>query len=436
MRITFPLASVLALSIILAGCVSTQKRYERGVRYENEGRYAQAVEEYGKVLHKEPGWADARARLLDAGKRAIDQLMTEAHAAELSEDYDAAVRALDEIDRLRAIARDVDIDLPVPKDYGDYRQAVRTRALSSLLEQGRQEEIAGNWPRALDLYAQAKRKFRLSPAQAAEMDRRRAEIHLAWGHEAMDQGRFREALEHAEQALGYPGGDDAAARALRETALDAGTVRVVFIPFWRTDAWQRTAPAEMRSEFNDLLTYEHWTDPPLFVAMASPADVHRELRYRHLDRGAIDHHQAADVGRALDADLVITGEMVTFTRGESHRKENVHSARTRGRNAQDTTYVVEQFDLTFSAEIEYRIIDTRTDRILDERTVRGAITDGFSRGRYAGDYADLDLPRSTRRLFEPDEWEDAEHMLMDRLADQLADRLAERVYDNLLRQIN
>jgi len=436
LRSRTPWWSVLVLSIILSGCVSTQERYEKGVKYEDEGRYARAVEEYGKVLRKEPGWEEARSHLLDAGTHAVADRLANAHEAEAAGDYEAAVHALDDVERLRSIAAGVDVILPVPDDYTAYRQSLRDSAALSVIAQGRRAESAGEWPDALRLYTRAQERYPLSPAQTAEVNRRRADVHLAWGREELDRNRNRAAFEHAEQALKYDGVDARAAHDLQSEAQAQGTRHIAFIPFWRTDGWHRAAPPALRPELNDLLTYEHWSEPPLFIATANPADVHREIRYRHFGRLALDRHQATDVGRALDADFVVTGEMVSFSRAEKHLREDTRKARTRGRNALDTTYVVERFDLHLQAAIEYRVIDVQTGRIVSEQTVHAEVSDRFERGRYSGKYTDLDLTRSVRRLFEPDERADAEHMLMDTLADELADRLSGRIYDRLLSRID
>ncbi|HKP76282.1 MAG TPA: hypothetical protein VJT67_12215, partial [Longimicrobiaceae bacterium] len=64
-------ASALVAALALAGCASASKRYEQGVQLEQQGRPADAARRYIDALKKDPSLSDARARLLDAGQRAI-----------------------------------------------------------------------------------------------------------------------------------------------------------------------------------------------------------------------------------------------------------------------------------------------------------------------------------------------------------------------------
>ena len=107
-------SATLAAVLLLAACVSTEKRFDKAQTLEAEGRYAEAAAYYIKVLDREPDYADARARLADAGQRAIDQLLEEADAANGRADFIAAFETLDRLDALRADAAGVGVVLDVP----------------------------------------------------------------------------------------------------------------------------------------------------------------------------------------------------------------------------------------------------------------------------------------------------------------------------------
>ena len=44
---------IVAFAILVAGCVSTQKRFEKGVTAKQEGKYEEAMDYFIKVLKKE-----------------------------------------------------------------------------------------------------------------------------------------------------------------------------------------------------------------------------------------------------------------------------------------------------------------------------------------------------------------------------------------------
>ncbi|MCH8963017.1 MAG: hypothetical protein IH820_17320, partial [Bacteroidetes bacterium] len=265
---------------------------------------------------------------------------------------------------------------------------------------------------------------------------------LQWAEYDFDREYYRAGFDRAQHAIDLLGpGHPLAERALafQEDALASGTRFVAFLPFWRTEDVDRHAPRNVVPDLNDVLLYEHWSAPLLFIAAADPVQLRRELRRLRYDRTIITRRQAAEIGRVADADYVIVGEWTVFERQERNLKEKTRKARMKGRRATtggstDTTYVEQSFRLEFEAEVAFRIIDPRTRREVDHGTARAEVSGRVTRGVFAGDYRDLDLSGSELSLFEDDE-RLAEEELGDELVDTLAARLAERVYDRLLRLI-
>ena len=223
----------LALLAVAAGCVSTQKRYEKGVRLQAEARYAEAARYYVKVLEKEPDWEDARARLEAVGGRAIDGFLEEAERAEEEGRYEAAAEALDRLDGLRADAEAVRVPLPMPSGYDAYRAAVTDAALADVLRRAERAEREGDWADALEAYRRAQSQYALSEGEAADLDRRQADVLLRWSEEELERGRYRAAFDRAGEAVeivGSEGRVGRAARRLQDAAVVAGTRHVAWLP--------------------------------------------------------------------------------------------------------------------------------------------------------------------------------------------------------------
>lgn len=439
--------SLLLVTLLLfavgSGCKSTQKRYEKATQLEAQARWAEAARYYIEVLEREPDFEDARQRLAEVGAFAIDDYLAAADAALAEGLPDAAIIELEHLDALRDDAHGVGVRLAVPATYADYRARVERQALVALLQQGDRAERAADWNAALAAYERAL-GYANSPDTEADIREAQGRIHLKWARQEVAHGRNRAGFDLAAHVASFAGPDHplaVEAFALQEEALAAGTRYVAFLPLAQTDAARRAAPREFVRDLNDVLTYDHWGAPVPFIAAADPVQLRRELRRLRYDDVILSRKDAADIGRVVDADLVVVGELTRFEAEERNIRNREREARLRvrgstrtGDHTVDTVYVEQSYTLDYDATAEYRIIDARTQRVLDEGTVRANASERLERGVFAGDWEDLDLSGSQRALFEDGDRLGRQE-LTNELVDDLATKIAERVYERLLREI-
>lgn len=435
---------LLSAVLVLAGCVSTQDRYEKAQELTAEGRYAEAARYYVRVLRDEPDWPNARQELQAVGQRAVDRAWGEAEAAADAGRYETAVGVLDDLDALRADVETVGVMLDVPEDYAAFRQEMVDAAADLLVAEGRQAEEDGDWEDADAAYEWARRYVR-SERRLARLDEAQARVALHWSKEEMMRHRFRAAHERAEHVFAFVEDDHALAleaETVQAEAVERGTRAVAFLPLGRTERAADEAPEPFLDDLNDVLLYDFWAEPPLFMIPVDLIATRRTVRRMNAHRAVLTTADAANVGRLLDADFVVVGELVSFVRAEKRLERERHPTRIRMRSStgsrsawRDTSYVVETFDLVLQAAVDYRIVDSHSRRVIEHGGTREEREVGFRRGVFPGDYRRLDLSGSELSLFDPDDRRTIERDLESELLDRLAADLADRVFGGILRHI-
>ena len=436
---------ILSLILVLAGCVSTQDRYEKAQALTNQGRYAEAARYYVRVLREEPSWEHAREELQPVGQRAVDQWLEDAEAAADEGRYEPAVAVLDELDALRVATESVGVTLSVPDDYTAFRSEMVQSAADMLIAEGRRAEEVADWPAADQAYDRA-REYVQSAERLATLDRAQARVALRWSEDDMERRHFRDAYLQADRVFDFVGTEHTLAKdaeALQAEAVECGTRVVAFLPLWRTQQAAAVAPEYFLVDLNDMLLYDYWSAPPLFIASTNPVETRRTLRRMNLHRTVLAASDAADVGRTLDTDFVVAGELTTFVREEDDLEEERVPSRIRvrgntGRGPQwrDTSYVVQTFDLVLEAAVDYRIVDPRTGRIVDQGVAHVRHEGRRQRGLFRGDYRQLDLSGSELSLFDREDQRVAERAIENQLLDRLTADVADGVFDRVLRQID
>jgi tetratricopeptide (TPR) repeat protein len=452
LRRPFSVLSLLGLFVVvsLAGCVSTKERYERVQSLSSEGRTVAAAYEMIEVLDDDSSWPNGRRELLKLASTAFDTLMTEARQLRRDDRPVEAVGRLNEVDRLHDACQRVKVSVPLPEGYASVRRETESEAYAMLVDRGEAAFDAEDWPDAEAAFEEA-RAYADGTDQLRELDRLQARTLFRWADAEMQRSAYRSAYDKAEAVTSLLSEDAALvedARTLQQAALDRGTRRVAFLPLWQTESAGQAMPPGFQRELNETLRYRHWDQPPLFIASADPLATRRTLQRMGLDRTVLSRRQAVRAGERLDADYLVTGEVVQFVAEKSDVEQerrvtgwtsNARGA-TRGRPddgpTADTAYVVEDFDLKLTAGVEFRVVDVRSGRIVATRTVDVSSEGEMRRGVFEGDWRNLDLSGSELALFDPEEIRRREQALETSLADALADALAREAFDRILGRID
>jgi len=430
-----PFVAILFLSLLASsvGCVSTEKRYQKGVTLESQGRLEEAAQRYIAVLAKEPGREDARQRLSDVGAQLVEEYLAAARAEGTDGRYEEAVEAIQRIDGLRGRTAQVGVTLAVPDDYAGFRRDMVDAAALSLFRQGEELENAGRWPDASRTYERL-RAYPLTSDQALKVDEARARVLLRWAEQDMSLGTFRAAYGHAQTAIDVFGPDSPTGvegRSIQKAALDAGTRTVAVLPFWAYPG--AGTPKGLETGLYDTLLYERMDEPPLFVGPIDRGEIHREMVRLRVRSGDIPDRTAVTVGRALRADFVAVGWLESYRREDGVPEEIARKAVLRRDRTTSAAYTEKKFTVKLTGEVIVRILDTVTGKAVNEETVSAQASAPFRRAYYDGDYMTLDLSREERALFDREGWLRAEEELQKNLVDRLAERIAPVVFDRVLR---
>ncbi|MEM8558673.1 MAG: hypothetical protein AAGG50_12705 [Bacteroidota bacterium] len=423
------MALLLALAV---GCKSAEDLFDEGQALEAQGRYAEAAFRYVDSLEKEEN-AAVRARLVEAGTRAMEAYVAQISAALDADDPVTAADRYRDTDDLLGAAGGVGVALPTFDTYAEDRRATFDAAIDALVQAGADADRAADYEAAIDAYDRAA-LYDPAPAQQASLDAARAGSYAAWAEAALAAGRFRTAYDRAERALGFAPGDRALLD-LQAAILAAGSIRIAAFPTETRDSRAtRALPRDFQEALNDRLEDDVWSQPPLFVVATYPPDVRRAIRglsggdERYGRRGT-----SVELARILDANLAVATRVEAFEREEDERKRETRSADRRGGGTATYTYV--ETDIDLSATLAYEVIEARTRRVLCEGDVDRTVDVRLRTGLYRGNPDDLDLDRNERRLFDEEFLEDEERDLEEALRLALAERLGNRVYTCIERAV-
>lgn len=431
-------AALALVALVAAGCVTASKRYEQGVELEQRGQPAEAAARYIDALRRDRSLADARARLQDAGDRAVQQYLAETETATAGGRHNAAANVLLRADALRREAAEVGVTLAVPPDYAQRRRATFDRAIDQAVTEAGLAATRGEFSGGLEWITHAVQRWEPSATQRGLLDRTRFGVQLTWAEREMAAGRYRAAFDRAEAAAQVLGRDSEQARRaleIQDEALRRGTVRVAVIPVGAETEMRVKLPGRLLRALNDALDEEQWTRSPRFVDVVDPLEVGRAMRREgYSNRQVLSTREAALLGRDLGADLVVVAELdsiaIHVTAADTIRRP----ARTRA--GADTAYIVVSGREATWARVDYALIDAADRRILDQGEVSAEGGARFRRGVFAGDWRTLNLSREERDLFDPENKDDVDDELTREMVNGLSARLGRDVFDRLLRRIN
>ena len=405
---------------------------------EQDGEYVRAAEYYISVLERDADWTEARDGLGRVGVIAIDMLLQEANDQEGLGEFDNAIATLDKLDDLRLDAQGVGVTLVVPDDYDAYREDLRIAAIDELVRTAERAEESGDWDEAIKNYERVVDKYELQGQEREDMLAAQAQVYLNWADDDMQRGAFRSGYERVNNTIDLLGANhplSEEAYDLQERALQEGTLHVAFLPVWQTEDVSDNAPRGMITALNDVLNYDYWAAPPPFLATADPVQIRREMRRLRYDERPVTRSEASEIGRVLDADLIVIPQVLTLRFDETRVRDRTRGVKTRDDVPVDTSFIEKSYTGVLEAEIEYRIIDPYERKEVEDGSVKMDVSERMQRGIYDGDWRDLDLSRRQRQLFDEEVVELAERELEDELLDRIAPRLAEEIYEDLLKRV-
>ncbi|MEQ1855252.1 MAG: hypothetical protein ABL963_02215 [Longimicrobiales bacterium] len=440
---------VLAVLALVTACASAGDRLNEGIVLQSQGRYMEAVYRYAEAVERDAELVEARDRLTAAGDTALTVAMDEADALERRGDPVGSAERYQAIDQMLARVRQVGMRLDLPADYDTIRRAVFDNAIGWRMAEGDQAADLGRWEEAREHFVGARADF-LLPARMQVDESYEAEIQtlLSWAETELQDERPRAAHALAQEAVevrSSPARDVVLrVRDLQARALEAGTVVVAVLPVAASPGVREYLGVEFEVQLDDDLTLDHWNEPPLFVDVADPIILRRELR--GLLRG-----QAAQtpiiVGRALDligADLAILIELTRIEVVEEDVDETRRQAiiplqgaagrgvdRTADQQMDTVTYTTLTGTMSYFLEANVVVVDA-DGREVERFTSSSRRSGPFQRGEFEGDPAVLTLPDRDRPFFDANLLAGQVGRIEEELMEDLAVAIAAGTYDTVL----
>lgn len=306
-------SAVATAVLLLSACVSAGDRLRQGRELERQGRSFEAALRYADALDKDEDLDEARVKLMEVGTTALERGLRGA-ARDLGTGRPVtAVAEFVRMDELLARSREAGVFLPAPDDYPE----------------------------------------------------RRAEGLLAWAAADLEAGRLQAAFRHAGQAMDFTGegadGIRREARALRERALEEGTVGVAVLPVSATQPVREAAGAELEIHLADVLELGHLRRPPPFIAVVDPVAVRQAAREAARSRQPLTPRQVRRVLERVGADFGALVEVIEWTVSEEDAER--FTRETRSRRGRAVTFQIEQGRLVYRAAVQLLLTDGAGRRI-------------------------------------------------------------------------
>jgi len=425
----------LILAVLIAGCVSAEKRYEQAQQAEAEGRWAAAADLYIGALRRDADYPGARDGLRASGGRAVDGYLSSAGDFEGAGRFEQAIGEYTRADSLIQRASAVHVVLEAPADFAERKRNAYARAMDQALDAGERDLAAGRFEQAANTFKRAIESFRPDAQQRARAQDGRYRALLAAAGELRDGARYQDAYIQVQRALAIYGEDaakSADARSLRDKVIAEGTVSMAAVPVWRTERALHGLPAGLLDDVNDLLEDGPWSNPPLFVATVEAKEVRDALRALGLARRVITSQQAATVANHLDAAYVVLTYVRRSVVGGGGTEPVVEPVATKdGAGAEILVY--SHRTLTIGCIV--RIVRATDGEVVAEKTVRA---DAERKMRYAvktGGAKDLLLTEKQHRMLDRRRLAEADRSLEKDATAALAKAIGIAVFDELLKQL-
>lgn len=444
--------ALIALLALASACASAEDRLAEGRVLQTQGRYFDAAYRYIAALEKDETLTEARADLLTAGDSAVTQARNDADALKGRGDPVAAADMYRQIDRLLAAARQVGVRIPTSSDYSASRRSIFDAAINWQMARGDEAAEAGRWSQARQHYIGARGDYLPTRDQVEESYDAEQRVLLTWAEVELADQCPRSAYSLAQQALELRASPSRrtvlAVRDLQHRALEKGTLVIAVPPVMAEDGVRAYLGPEFEMELDETLVLDYWTKPPLFVEVADPALLRRELR--SLLRGRLVRSPAV-VGRSLeligaDLGILVTLSRIEVTENDVHRDRHVavipHMTNPRldlrrGQEAMamDTVnYFTVEGELAYDVVADIVLVDA-TGRETQHFEVTARQRGPFQRGEFEGDPARLTLSDRQARFFDPVHQAAQVGAIETALMEGLATTVAAGTYEQVLRGI-
>lgn len=436
--------ALLSSLFLLSACTSATDRLNEGITLQSQGRYIQAVYRYADAWERDRELVEARDRLLAAGDSAVSIGMDEADRLERRGDPVAAAAEYSRLDAMLERVRQVGLRVDTPADYSTIRRAIFDTAIGWQMSQGDEAAREGRWEEARSFYRGARSDFLPARAQIEESMDAEVRLLLDWAEVELQDGRPYLAHRLAEEAAGVrpsPARETVlSVRDIQAEALEMGTVVLAIVPVTADPGVREWLGGEFEVELDEDLAVDHWTQPPLFVDVADPLILRRELR--GLLRGQATQSPLL-VGRALDLVGADLGVMIRLTGievvEEDVDREEHAAVVTRDvregvarRSVVDTvTYATLEGTLTYDLEADVTLVDP-SGREAMRFTASARQSGPFQRADFDGDPSTLDVPGSHEPFFDPGVIADQMGRIEGALLEELAVAIAAGTYDQVL----
>ena len=412
---------VVGLALVcMCACTSALEHFEAGQRLESAGEYALAAERYIAALERDATLVDARARLEALVPTVLSLWLEQARVDRVDNRSVAAAERFLAIDELVADARGVGMESVQDSAYPYQRRDAFDAAIERLFLDSADEREQGRYGVAL---AALDRVQQFEPNAPFRLRRReeRAQTHLDWGRSELRTGRFRAAFDQADLILAALG--------------EASSLWVQLV-----DELQVThrSPATGLSAatleaIDDELVLGPWQAPPLFVALLDQAVVRSYLRREGYTDASLTPRAAGRVGRALDADMVVTAEIGELVVREEDADVRPRTAQTV--NREPATFRFVRARLRGELTIDFTLVDVDRGRAIGAYRASARVDGRVERAEYDGDWTNLRLSGVERRLFNGETVEDAHRELEARAIPRLAERFGAAVFRRVLERV-
>jgi len=436
---------LLLLTLLIASaCASAEDRFNEGLTLQSQGRYVDAVYRFAEAIEKDRELVQARDAMLASGDSAVMFAMDEADDLERRGDPVGAAGRYQTIDQMLSRIRQVGERLTLPSDYSDNRRTLFNTAIDWQMFEGDRASEEGRWDEAVVMYRRARGNFLPSRSQVEAAYDAETRVLLDWAGIELEDDLPRSAYDLAQQALEVRDSPTRetvlSVRDVQEAALAAGTIVVAVVPVIADPGVRDWLGGEFEVALDADLNLDHWTRPPLFVAMADPVILRTELR--GLLRGQATQSPLL-VGRALDligADLGVmirlsgidvVEEDVDRVEYEAVVQRNVRQGARRTTVMDTVPYYTLDGMLTYHVESDIILVDP-SGREVNRFTASSTQTGPFTRGEFDGDPGQLDIPTNLEVFFDPTVIADQMRIIEGDVLEELAVAIAVGTYDQIL----